>query len=163
MKYIEENLLKDEKIIYATRPHWIVFARAGLTFFFCLFFFAIAPDMFAFAITKHFTGNGIIALVLFILSLAWGLQAYIYYQTSEFGVTNKRVLAKIGWIQRSSLEIMLTKVEGVFVDQSVMGRIFNFGIITIIGTGGTRDAIPFIPDPLHFRKNVQQQIDLLSQ
>ncbi|HLD84337.1 MAG TPA: PH domain-containing protein, partial [Coxiellaceae bacterium] len=70
------------------------------------------------------------------------------------------VMIKIGWIQRNSLEIMLEKVEGVFVDQSVAGRVIGYGAITIIGTGGTKDRFPFIPDPLTFRRAVQQQIDL---
>lgn len=163
MKYIEENLLRDEKIIYAIRPHWIVYGRAVVTLVFCLFFLIGSPTILSFQILTNYSGNEILTLILLVMTIYFTVQAYIYRHTSEFGITNKRVLAKIGWIQRTSLEIMLSKVEGVFVDQSIIGRIFNFGVISIIGTGGTRDAIPFIPDPLQFRKQVQQQIDLLSQ
>ena len=68
-------------------------------------------------------------------------------------------MIKVGWIKRSSLELLLDKVEGVLVDQSIPGRIFNYGIITIIGTGGTKDSFPYIPNPLLFRKNVEEAVE----
>ncbi|EKD77337.1 MAG: hypothetical protein ACD_42C00372G0001, partial [uncultured bacterium] len=58
--------------------------------------------------------------------------------------------------------IMLEQVEGVYVDQTMMGRAFNYGAITIIGTGGTKDRFPYIPDPLTFRRITQQQIDFVA-
>ena len=74
----------------------------------------------------------------------------------EFAVTNKRVIVKTGLISRRTLEMNLSKIESVNVDQSIMGRILGYGTITIIGTGGTRESFPKIAEPLLFRKKFQE-------
>src|SRR5205085_1676191 len=87
------------------------------------------------------------------------LVSFIRYKTSDFVLTNKRVLVKVGFIRRTSVETFLQKVEGIQVDQSIAGRILNFGTIVICGTGGSRDYFARIANPLEFRKRVQQQIE----
>ena len=76
--------------------------------------------------------------------------------TSEFAITNKRVIIKIGWISRKTVELNLSKIESVNVDQSFWGRIFGFGDIRIIGTGGTREVFLKLAKPLEFRKKFQE-------
>ncbi|HAX93947.1 MAG TPA: hypothetical protein DCY25_08415 [Bacteroidales bacterium] len=75
---------------------------------------------------------------------------------SEFVITNRRIIIKTGFIARSTFEMNLSKIEAVNVDQSVMGRILNYGIITIIGTGGTKEIFHNIAKPLDFRKAFQE-------
>lgn len=75
---------------------------------------------------------------------------------SEFVITNRRIIIKTGFIARSTFEMNLSKIESVNVDQSVSGRIFNYGSITIIGTGGTRETFNNIAHPLEFRKAFQE-------
>lgn len=161
MRYIQSNLLQNEKLIYSTGPHWIIFTSGcgmlALSLFAWLFL-PLLTSMAYFSIIFGFTVRGIAFIICFVIGAYWLITAYIYYTTSEYGVTDKRVIIKVGWIQRASLELMLDKVEGVLVDQTIAGRIFNYGMITIIGTGGTKDSFPFIPNPLEFRKAVQQQI-----
>lgn len=76
--------------------------------------------------------------------------------TSEFAVTNKRVIIKVGLISRRTVEINLAKIESIGVDQSIIGRIFGYGTITVIGTGGTKEPFSGIADPLGFRKAVNE-------
>jgi uncharacterized membrane protein YdbT with pleckstrin-like domain len=85
----------------------------------------------------------------------------IDYWTSEFAITNKRVIVKIGLISRQTLELNLQRVESVSVDQSILGRLLGYGTITIIGTGGTREPFHRIANPLEFRKAVEEQLSLL--
>jgi len=75
--------------------------------------------------------------------------------TSEFGVTSKRVIIKVGLIQRRTLELLIRQVEAISVDQSLTGRIFNFGTITLSGTGGVRETFHNISNPLEFRRSIQ--------
>ena len=160
MRYIQQNLLKSETFIYGVRPHWVIFSSA--TWMFVLAFgvlFYGNGSIFEWLIYDSITVREIVAGAFFVIGVYWFVQAYIYYISSEYGVTDKRVVVKTGLIQRKSLELMLDKVEGVLVDQSIIGRIFNYGMITIIGTGGTRDSYLYIPDPLRFRNMVQQQIE----
>ena len=76
--------------------------------------------------------------------------------TSEFAITTKRVIIKEGLIARRTLEMNLSKIETVNVDQSIMGRILNYGSITIIGTGGTHEVFHNIAHPIQFRKAFQE-------
>lgn len=76
--------------------------------------------------------------------------------TSEFAITNKRIIIKVGLISRRTLEMNLAKIESVNVNQGVLGRILNYGAITVIGTGGTRESFRGISQPLEFRKAFQQ-------
>ena len=76
--------------------------------------------------------------------------------SSEFVITNRRIIIKTGFIARRTFEMNLSKIESVNVDQSFMGRIFGYGSMTIIGTGGTREAFRNIRKPLEFRKAFQE-------
>jgi len=89
---------------------------------------------------------------LFTLTIAPMLQRAL----SEFVITNRRIIIKTGFIARSTFEMNLSKIESVNVDQSVAGRIFNFGSITIIRTVGTRETFHNISKPLSFRKAFQE-------
>jgi len=89
---------------------------------------------------------------LFTLTIAPMIQRAL----SEFVITNRRIIIKTGFIARSTFEMNLSKIESVNVDQSVAGRIFNYGSITIIGTGGTKETFNNISLPLSFRKAFQE-------
>jgi uncharacterized membrane protein YdbT with pleckstrin-like domain len=86
------------------------------------------------------------------VGLVFWLVAYIRYKTTELAVTNKRVIAKFGFISRHTVELNINKVESIQVIQSVLGRIFNFGSLIIAGTGSQQAPIPGISDPMGFRK-----------
>jgi uncharacterized membrane protein YdbT with pleckstrin-like domain len=76
--------------------------------------------------------------------------------SSEFVITNRRIIIKTGFISRKTFEMNLSKIESVNVDQPFMGRIFGYGSMTIIGTGGTRESFHNISKPLEFRKAFQE-------
>jgi len=111
-----------------------------------------------------FAGGSTTAGGFFLLvAIIWGISSFISLKTSEFGITNKRVLIKTGFIRRDSLETLLTKVEGIQVNQGMLGRILNYGTIIVKGTGGTSNPFHKIDAPLEFRKKVQEQIALKEQ
>ncbi len=76
--------------------------------------------------------------------------------TSEFAITNKRVIIKTGFISRNTVEMNLQKIESVNVDQSILGRILGYGDLHLIGTGGTRETFKNIKQPITFRKKFQE-------
>jgi uncharacterized membrane protein YdbT with pleckstrin-like domain len=75
---------------------------------------------------------------------------------SEFAITNRRVIIKLGLVSRRTFEMNLSKIESVNVDQSLLGRMLGYGTITIIGTGGTRETFADIAAPVEFRRQFQQ-------
>jgi uncharacterized membrane protein YdbT with pleckstrin-like domain len=147
MSYIEKNLMNGENIVYRTHLHWIIFLWP-------IIFMVIAIFLFCLGVQVATVAGGLFLLVAVIT----GLNSFITHKTSEFAVTNRRVIVKVGFIRRNSMEVMLNKVEGIQVDQGIIGRIFRYGSITITGTGGTREPYHRIHAPLEFRKKVQEQI-----
>ena len=162
-RYIRETLLKDEKLIYYTRPHWIIFAPGVIALIVSFLFFTYGPTYFAlrFSFLDGYQLYVICGAVTLLIGVYWLISAYITYRTSEYGITDKRVLMKTGWIRRNSLEIFLRKLEAINVNQTIPGRILNYGTLVVIGTGGTEDFYFNVPQPLSFRKRVQQQAELL--
>ncbi|MBA2589848.1 MAG: PH domain-containing protein [Alphaproteobacteria bacterium] len=103
-------------------------------------------------IVNPFVGALLLGLGVLALGGAWLRQ-----WSSEFAVTNRRVIVKVGFISRRTIEINLSKVESVEVNQDILARMFNYGTILVIGTGGTKEPFSLIDDPLAFRRAVQSQ------
>src|SRR4029077_1171933 len=89
--------------------------------------------------------------------------AHIKRISSEFAVTNRRVLINVGLIGRHTVELLLQKVEGIGVDQPLSGRVLGFGTIVVTGTGGTCERFDRIADPLQFRRHVQNHATLSTE
>jgi hypothetical protein len=170
MGYIEKNLIPGEDIIYTSRLHWIIFFWPA---FFCLIF-VIGLIIKAFHLWLYFFRSGLDTLMfilssnMFIVLNIWvifflSLVQLINLKTSEFGVTNKRVLVKVGFIRRYSIELLLTKVEGIQVVQSILGRVLGYGTIIVTGTGGGKEPFHKIDDPFEFRRKVQEQIEAIQK
>jgi uncharacterized membrane protein YdbT with pleckstrin-like domain len=142
-KYVESNLIAGEQVVYQTRIHPIVFLPAA----------AVVIAGIALGIASSPAGG----LAVLVMGVAMAAGAWIRQWASEFAVTNKRVIVKVGFISRRTIEINMSKVESVEVDQDIFARLFNYGAITVIGTGGTKEPFDLIDDPLGFRRAVQSQ------
>lgn len=154
MSYIENTLMDDEEMVHITRLHPIILLMP-----------AAATSLLAgsFAIVDSIPYAQIVVAILLFGSL-WRLSdRLIFFLSSEFGVTSKRVLGKTGFIRRTSLDIVLGKVEAIRLSQTILGRVLNYGDIEVTGTGGTEEVLRFIPDPLTFRKVVQEQLANLEE
>jgi uncharacterized membrane protein YdbT with pleckstrin-like domain len=146
MGYIDDNLLPGEQIIFRTHLHWKLFLAPVLLFVLGLAIVAVAID-------QGF--NPYLSCVVLVIPLAAFLSAYLKWVSSEFVVSDKRVLIKTGIIGRHTLETLLTKVENIGVEQTLWGRLFNYGTIYVTGTGSTRETFSGIHAPLEFRKAIE--------
>ncbi len=160
MSYIKNNLGNNEHIIYLTGPHWMIFFPAMVSFLVFLIFFIGGHSIIHPFVLFGISAYGFLCLALFLITIFHALLGYIRYTTSEYGITNQRIVIKVGFIRRDTLEVLLKRVESIQVDQTVPGRLFNYGSITIRGTGGTHDPFDFVPAPLEFRKAAQEQVAL---
>jgi len=95
---------------------------------------------------------GIVLLPFLGLGLIFLAAAFIKYISTELAITNKRVIAKFGFIRRRTIEINLRKVESIQVDQGIMGRICGYGSLLVSGAGNPQAPIPDISNPLGFRQ-----------
>lgn len=94
-----------------------------------------------------------------VLAITDLIKAFIFKISTELAITSKRVIAKVGFISRSTVELSHRKIESFNVDQSIYGRIFGFGTIVVCGTGGGKTPIPNIDDPLEFRRQAMKVAD----
>ena len=150
MSYLGDHLLDGERIVYRARLHWTIFLKS--------IFLVLVGAAVAVVFSIYQPAYWYIGAVLVGLGLLLAIPAFIRYISSEFAVTNKRVLSKVGFVERESDETLLSKVEAIAVDQGVLGRVLGFGTVTITGTGGTEEAFPKIADPLEFRRQIQGQV-----
>lgn len=159
--YIDSTLLPEEKVKYRTNRHWIIFSPTVLWLILTFGAAFFLPRGILEPIPLFFWGyetEELLTLALFAITVMSGIYNYVDYVCSEFGITNKRVLMKVGLIRRFSLEIFLERIESIHVRQGITGRIVGFGTIQVIGTGGTHDYFRYIPEPLEFRQRVQRYI-----
>jgi uncharacterized membrane protein YdbT with pleckstrin-like domain len=123
--YVESVLSKDEKVLYE-----------GKISMWSLMGYFIA---------------GIVTITIGI-GVLFFIAAFIKYKTTELAITNKRIIAKTGFISRKSIEMNLHKVETVQVDQNILGRMLNYGSLVISGAGNPQAPISGISDPMAFRR-----------
>lgn len=163
MRYIDSTLLHDEKLIFFTRPHWIVFLPSLFAFLAAIAFWHFGAIYLPIStlVFDNWAFADLVSLGILLFSAYWFIKAYIFYRYSEYAVTDRRVILKEGFIERRAVEIFLRRLEGINIDQTVLGRILDYGTLIIIGTGGTKDYYYNIPHPFAFRKIIQQQTDLL--
>jgi len=161
MSYIENTLLPGEKVLYKAKIHPVVFLPGFLTLIFAFLLRAVANSSFL-RQTLFFTSSNAVSCIIMLLYLVtvWYLiKAVIIKATTEFGVTNQRIIAKTGFIKRNTLELLLTKTESIRVNQNVLARIIGFGKITVVGTGGTRGSITPIDNPIYVRQVITQVLE----
>ncbi len=153
MSYIDSNLLPGEEVVYRTRLHWLLFVLPVL-----LAVVVLLPAAWLLA-QGSWSGFAWIPLALGLLVL---LITYIKRRGSDFAVTNKRVMMKMGVFSTRSIELLLSKIEAIAVNQSVLGRALGYGDIVITGSGGSRETFAGIQAPLAFRRAVQSVTDTQS-
>lgn len=137
--YEASSAFPGEKTIQRAFIHWMVYAPAFL-------FAGLA-----------YLARGLWPALLFFaaLSAVAAIFALIQVMTTEIVITNKRAFCKTGLVLRKTEEIAVHKIEGVYINQSVLGRLFNYGDITIRGTGTGTITVSMISDPLDLRRAAQ--------
>jgi len=150
-RYIDQILQPGEKVLYSTNAHWVFYLPANGAWIVALILFVLS---------RTTTIDGLVLLylvaaaVVAVVALFWTGRAWFHRWTTETDVTNMRVVHKTGFIQRRTFEMALDKVESVDVNQSIMGRILNYGNVTIMGVGEGRETIKTIASPLEFRNHI---------
>jgi len=136
VSYIESNLIGDETVQYQGKVSiWSLLPR--------LLF-------------------GLILLPIGLGLVLWASAAIAYF-TTELAITNKRVIAKAGLIQRNTVEMNISKIESLMVHQGILGRIFNFGSIVVSGAGNPQAPILGISSPIKFRQRYFEMQDEIKK
>ena len=150
-RYIDDILQPGEKVLYSTNAHWIFYLPAIAAWIVAVLFLVLS---------RTTTTESLILLclsaaaVVAIAALYWTARAWFHRWTTETDVTNLRVVHKTGFIKRRTFEMSLDKVESVDVNQSILGRLLNYGNVTVRGVGEGAETIQTIASPLDFRNHI---------
>ena len=150
-RYIDDILQPGEKVLYSTNAHWVFYLPA-------IGAWIVAAILFV--LSRATVVEGIVLLclsasaVVAIVALYWTAKAWFHRWTTETDVTNKRVVHKTGFVKRRTFEIALDKIESVDVNQTILGRMLDYGNVTILGVGEGKETIATIAAPLSFRNAI---------
>ena len=162
MSYAEKHLIAGETVRYETRLHWIVMVGHAL----------IATVLALVGVSLLITpwrvvngGEASSAGALRWAGVACVVVAAIFFgigfvrrSATEMAVTNKRVIVKSGLANRRTIELLLSRIESIAIEEPALGRLLGYGTVIVRGTGGTPEVFPQIARPLEFREQVQRQI-----
>ena len=151
-RYIDDILQPGEKVLYSTNAHWSFFLPAIGLWIVVAVFLAL-PGMVPAGGTLMLVCWAMAAIVA-LIALYKTATAWFHRWTTETDVTNLRVVHKTGFISRKTFEMSLDKVESVDVNQSILGRLFDYGDVTIMGVGEGKETITTIASPLSFRNSI---------
>lgn len=149
MSYLDRNLIAGEQILFRTKKHLVIFFLPVLWVFVSCF------------LTYYMLQSPILAKLSFlpwVLAFIFFVYVFFEYFTSEFAVTNKRVMMREGFFYRHTTEMRLATISQVNVDQSLLGQLLNYGIVSVNAFGAT-DAFTLIAKPHKFQKTVHEQLD----
>jgi len=153
--YVKRSMQDDELVRYTAQLHWIVYhAGVFITLFgaFVGHFLPVLVNDFLGEDYSVFLSAPIkyISIMIIVIGALQLLISFIRQISTELVVTDQRVIAKHGLISTTSYELMMTKVEGATIDQTILGRIFGYGTLMVKGTGGGISPIDHVAKPFFF-------------
>lgn len=182
MLYVQQSLAPDEQMIYVAKFHWFYDVQAIMAIIWGLFF-AISILM-SFAVLSHYMpfnvakvmlssplalddgtitiirklhpGIKLFSLLVFLLGLLKFAQMLVIKATTEIVVTTNRLIYKRGLVARNVGEMSIDRIESISVQQSVWGRIFDFGRLIIHGMGVGELIMPNLAEPIKFRRAIEK-------
>ena len=155
MPYIDRHLVPGEQVIFRTRFHPVMFAGTG---FFALCVVGVA----ALIVQRNALAPETVRLLwlaAFLTIIISFVSPYLRWRTSEFAVTTRRVLVKVGLVSIHTVELLLPKVEAIGVDQPFTGRLLGYGTLRLVGTGGTVEIFPRVARAEAVREAVVSQFE----
>ena len=152
--YVERVLQPGEQVRHLATIHWITYVPGILVLLVAVAALLIGRSIAA--VDSHWrTAWDILSAVLAVVGIVIIFRAWFYRWITEIAVTNRRVIFKTGFIQRKTNEMQMDKVESVEVNQSILGRMLDYGDVTVIGTGDTRfNQVKTVATPIDLRNQI---------
>ena len=151
MGYVQKVLQPSETIAYETKIAWTTYVPGLLVLIAAAVVFVLIRTL----LPSASWARDIAALLLLVVGVYLLATAWFERWTTEIAITTRRVILKRGFIRRDTAEMNMDKVESVDVNQSLFGRMLNYGDVTVRGTGAGLETLRLIDAPLEFRNHVR--------
>jgi hypothetical protein len=143
MNNIENNM-------YQCRLHWIIFIKP---------FILLAVPMFFHYLGFYFKE---LYFIFASIALAWIVMEMVRYTFTSLTVKPQNVVFKTGFLVQQTIDLPMKKIESIDFRQNILGSILNYGDIIITGSGGTRQIVGEIENPLTCRRYIEQFLNSQS-
>src|SRR5262249_19808420 len=149
MSYVQRVLQPGEEVRHTASIHWVVYWPGALVVILAFIVYGLTNT------GLHATRIwDIVAAALVVIALGFLFREWFIRWTTEIAVTNRRIIYKEGFIRRETVEMHMDKVESVDVDQSILGRILDYGDVIVKGTGTGFEPLNTIAAPLDLRNHI---------
>jgi uncharacterized membrane protein YdbT with pleckstrin-like domain len=149
MTYVQRVLQPGEVVRYSGAIHWTIYLP-GLVFT----LLALATIGYAEIGAQGSVFWRAVAALFAIIAFFLLIPEWFTWWTTEIAVTNHRIIYKTGLIRRDTVEMLMDKVESVDVDQSIIGRLLDYGDVTVRGTGTGFEPLRRIARPIDLRNHI---------
>ncbi len=142
MSFTKKQLLPGESLVRLVRQHCLVVAWPFIT--------NVAALAILVALSLQLRKTWF--LLFYLAPLGYLLWEVLARHRREYVVTNRRVVKQEGVLSITSFDAPLDKINNVFHEQSLLGRIFRYGNVGL-ETASEQGTMMFysIPDPVEFK------------
>ena len=126
-------------------------------------FIAFLPAIVLILIAIIFRSNDTVSELFVILGIVAFILNLINFYTSEFGITDKRIVIKTGALRKKIIDLQYGQIESIQYNQGILGGILGYGVIKITGSGGTNFKFPNISNANEFKNQAQNQLQKISE
>jgi uncharacterized membrane protein YdbT with pleckstrin-like domain len=148
MSYVQRVLQPGEQVRHISSIHWIVYWPGVAVAL-------LAVVAYWFSETRFLTGMWrYTAYALALVAVVLLIKQWFNWWVTEIAVTNRRVIYKKGLVRRQTNEMNMDKVESVKINQSILGRMLDYGDVTILGTGEGFETLRTIASPIELRNSI---------
>ncbi|MBE0698610.1 MAG: PH domain-containing protein [Anaerolineaceae bacterium] len=148
--YLQNLLGNREKILLVTHQHWFVLLRNILFELLLIIATLIAVTLVMMIwLPLPTAALGYMLLIIPVVSL---IKDTLIWRNHKYVVTSRRVIQIFGLLNKNVTDSSLEKVNDVKMEQSALGRMFNFGDIEILTASELGiNRFTFIGDPIRFK------------
>lgn len=143
MSYVQKVLQPGEVLKYQAAIHWVAYLHGIAWLLAAAIVWMVTPATWR----GGFVMNSI-QIILLVGAVFFLARAWFNWWITEIAVTDRRVIYKRGFISRTTAEMHMDKIESVKVDQSILGRILDYGKVTVLGTGTGTESLGAIDEPI---------------
>jgi uncharacterized membrane protein YdbT with pleckstrin-like domain len=148
MSYVQHVLQPGEQVRKVSSLHWIGYWHGVAVGLLAVVAYWLSETRLLPGIWRY------TAYALALIGVVLLIQQWLRWWITEIAVTDRRVIYKKGLIRRQTNEMNMDKVESVKIDQSILGRMLDYGNVTILGTGEGLETLRTIASPIELRNSI---------
>ena len=160
MAYPEKLLSDGESVVFEMRPHWRALVLPGVILlaevFILVFVLGQLTEWFASVSGVESMSKWLAFLVGLFVLVVFVIRPFLYWITTQYVFTNRRIIVRSGLIARHGRDMPLSKVNNVSFDVSVAGRLLNYGSLTVDSASDEALIINDVPNVEQIQREVNR-------